>query len=520
MRNQLSLLWTWNRTIDRVPYVLTGALFFLVKFAIDWMIATQGFGRSWSPLNYLIWPNDRVLRVFELSDPERPFSLTMLLTSLPFIWTGVILSLHRLRAAGLPLGLIVFFFVPLVNLLLFLVLAVLRTREAPPVVTLVDDDSRSDASLLADKTPQPPPLPPDAIRADDILPIHVASRQTAIIRDVPRPMRRSFEPLRRVHRSIVLESNWRSGLVALALAVPLALFAVLLGAQVLQSYGFSLFVGAPFTLGMVTVLLFGFSRPKPFGPCIGVAMAAVPLAGMAILLVAFDGAICLIMAAPIAFFLAFLGAVVGYVIQSRPWLNDQAASLMLAVLIVLPALMAAESANEPAPDVRAVETEVIIDAPPFQVWPHVIAFPPLPEPDDWLFRTGVAYPQRAEIHGTGIGAVRHCVFSTGTFVEPIEVWDSPSLLRFRVTEQPEPMHEWSPYHIHPAHLDHYLCSHKGQFLLESLPDGRTRLVGTTWYSNRMWPAAYWNLWSDYIIHRIHGRVLNHIQKLAVAPSPS
>jgi len=24
-----------------------------------------------------------------------------------------------------------------------------------------------------------------------------------------------------------------------------------------------------------------------------------------------------------------------------------------------------------------------------------------------------------------------------------------------VTEQPEPLREWSPYHIHPAHLDNY-----------------------------------------------------------------
>jgi hypothetical protein len=157
---------------------------------------------------------------------------------------------------------------------------------------------------------------------------------------------------------------------------------------------------------------------------------------------------------------------------------------------------------------------VVIDAPPAKVWPHVVAFPPLPEPDDWFFQTGVAYPQRAEIRGTGVGAVRHCIFSTGTFVEPIEVWNPPSLLRFCVTEQPEPMREWSPYHIHPAHLDQCLCSQRGQFLLEELPDGRTRLVGTTWYTNRMWPAAYWNLWSDYIIHRIHGRVLTHIQTLA------
>jgi hypothetical protein len=110
--------------------------------------------------------------------------------------------------------------------------------------------------------------------------------------------------------------------------------------------------------------------------------------------------------------------------------------------------------------------------------------------------------------------VRNCIFSTGPFIEPIEVWEPPTLLRFRVSAQPDPMREWSPYHIHPAHMDDYLRSHRGQFFLEALPDGRTRLIGTTWYSNRMWPSHYWNLWSNYIIHRIHGRVLRHIQKLA------
>jgi hypothetical protein len=329
-------------------------------------------------------------------------------------------------------------------------------------------------------------------------------------------VRRTLEPWQRIHRSIVRESYWRSGLVALAITVPLAVLGVAVAAQVFQSYGFSLFVGAPFALGMISVLLFGFSRPQPLGACLSVALLAAMMAGLAIIAVAFEGLICLIMAAPIAFVLVLLGALVGYAIQARPWLSDQGVSLTLALVVALPVLMAAESATEPEPALRGVETEVIIAAPPARVWPHVIAFPPLEEPEDWYFHTGIAYPQRAEIHGTGAGAVRHCVFSTGTFVEPIEVWDAPSLLRFRVTDQPEPMREWSPYHIHPPHLDHYLQSHRGQFLLEALPEGRTRLVGTTWYTNRMWPAAYWHLWSDAIIHRIHGRVLAHIQKLAEA----
>lgn len=469
MRIQPSLLWDLDRAIDRGPYLLAGVLLFLVKFAIDWTIAALGFGQPWSPVNYLIWPNDRVLRIFELDDPERWFSLTMLVVSLPFIWVGVVLTLQRLRAAGLPPALVVLFFVPLVNLLLFLVLVLLPTRRVLAAVA------------------------------------------------VPR-QRRPLESWRQAHRRFARESHWRSGLVALAISVPLAVLGVVAGAQVLQSYGFSLFVGAPFALGLVSVLLFGFSRPQPLGLSLVVATAAAALAGLAIIVVAIEGLICLIMAAPIAVVLALLGGLVGYTIQARPWLTDQAATLTLALVAVLPALMAAESAAEPEPAVHAVHTEVVIDAPPDRVWAHVIAFPPLPEPDDWLFRAGIAYPQRAEIHGTGAGAVRHCVFSTGTFVEPIEVWDPPSLLRFRVTDQPEPMHELSPYHIHPAHLDHYLKSHRGQFRLDPLPDGRTRLVGTTWYSNRMWPAPYWRLWSDHLIHRIHGRVLAHIRGLAEAPA--
>ena len=68
--------------------------------------------------------------------------------------------------------------------------------------------------------------------------------------------------------------------------------------------------------------------------------------------------------------------------------------------------------------------------------------------------------------------------------------------------------------VYPKHLDNFLVSRKGQFLLEPLPGGRTRLEGTTWYTHNLWPAEYWQVWSDFMIHRIHERVLVHIKKLA------
>jgi hypothetical protein len=164
------------------------------------------------------------------------------------------------------------------------------------------------------------------------------------------------------------------------------------------------------------------------------------------------------------------------------------------------------------PSVYVVRSTIDIQAPPEKVWKQVVAFTEIPPPRELMFRAGIAYPIRAEILGSGAGAERHCVFSTGAFVEPIEVWDEPRKLKFSVTSNPAPMEEWTAYsHIEPPHLHGFLVSNGGQFLLTALPNGGTRLEGTTWYRHSLWPAAYWKLWSDAIIHQIHLRVLRHIR---------
>jgi hypothetical protein len=221
------------------------------------------------------------------------------------------------------------------------------------------------------------------------------------------------------------------------------------------------------------------------------------------------------MAAPLALVLAGIGGSVGYVLQRRSWRPLEKNALLGALLLSVPTLMGAESTRSPDSRLLTVRTVVEIDAPPEEVWQRVIAFTELPEPREWLFRLGFAYPRRAALHGRGVGAVRECVFSTGSFVEPIDVWDEPQRLGFSVATQPPPMQEGTLYSdLHPAHLDDYLRSERGQFLLAPIGGGRTRLEGTTWYRHQIWPAAYWRLWSDPIIRRIHMRVLAHIKQLA------
>ena len=119
------------------------------------------------------------------------------------------------------------------------------------------------------------------------------------------------------------------------------------------------------------------------------------------------------------------------------------------------------------------------------------------------------------ISGSGVGAVRRCRFTTGEFVEPITVWRPGRELAFDVADMPDPMHEMTPYDgPRPPHLDGYFATTRGQFLLEPLPGGRTRLRGRTWYELEVYPRAYWSIWADHLIHTIHLRVMRQIVRLS------
>jgi hypothetical protein len=290
-----------------------------------------------------------------------------------------------------------------------------------------------------------------------------------------------------------------------------------LGTVVFRDYALGLFVLMPAVLGAVSTLLLArldasFSRRRARRA----AWLSLGLCCLGLLTFAFEGLICIIMAAPLSALLVWGGHVMAFeLVKQRVAPNLSA--VVIGLLLSVPGLMAFEHASPARVQLRAVRTTIDIAAPAAQVWQQVVAFPQLPAPTDFIFRTGIAYPINATIAGRGVGAVRHCNFSTGSFVEPITVWDEPHRLAFSVADQPAPMRELSPYdNLQPNHLHGFFVSKRGQFQLTTLPNGHTRLEGTTWYYNRIQPDLYWSWWSDYIVHRIHARVLAHIKQQSEA----
>ncbi|MEA3188497.1 MAG: hypothetical protein QOD99_2327 [Chthoniobacter sp.] len=447
---------SWNGTIERGTYAAISIALMFVKYNLDRLIAGVVFKRSWYFWNYFV-PGD-ALAANQMPQDAWRFYFVLAAVAAPFAWIGVCLTIRRLRSAGLSPWLIVFFFLPLVNLLLFLVLCFVPTEIA---------SERRGGSF--------------GISLRRYLPDHPAG----------------------------------SAAVSILLVSPISVVLVKFGVEVLGRYGWGLFIGIPFVLGFCSVLLYGVHRPRSFGSCMLVSFLSVVLAGLVLLAIAVEGVICLLMAFPIAVPAALAGGAIAFGLQRGSWSTRPPCYACSLLPLALPLLMTIENAESGPPTLLQVSTEVVINAPPEQVWPRVISFSEIPAPTEWLFKTGIAYPTHAKIYGHGVGAIRHCVFSTGAFVEPISTWDESHVLAFSVTEQPPPMQELSPYRgIQPPHLDNYLVSERGELRLEKLAGNRTLLRGTTWYRHAIWPAPYWRIWSDYLIHHIHLRVLNHIKTLS------
>lgn len=254
----------------------------------------------------------------------------------------------------------------------------------------------------------------------------------------------------------------------------------------------------PFTIGVVAAWVW-----RPLELRIGETLLhslSCALLGLGLAFLIFrEGAVCLLIVSPILYLGIIAGALTGRVWHRKA---DDRLNLCLAPLLLLAV------AGEPTlrgPHTGVVTDEIRIAAPPSRVWPHVLAFPRIPEaPDYWLFRVGLPYPVETTNAGNFVGADRACVFSgDAVFREKVAELVPGKLLTFDIVEMPRD----------PELLGH-LDAHRGQFELRDNGDGTTTLIGRTWYSLHVRPAPYFDWWTHDIFRAVHLRVMHHIQHLA------
>lgn len=400
------------------------------------------------------------LRENYLVDAPGWLHLFLIAWSIPFVWIACTMSVRRAIDGGVSPWNGFLVLVPIINLLAMVVLAVLPSTKP------VNKEARHDESARP-----------------ELMKENAADGGNAL-------------------------ATVYSVFLGLLVGGIFAVATTVLSVYSLDSYGGSLFMGMPIVTGMVSG--FVFNQPDMRGALgsTGVGALAVIIGGAGLLLFALEGVICLVMAAPLIVPLGALGGWLGWALAKT--ILIQSRWMLGGALLVVPFLTMVERHLIEYRE-HMVQSEVVIHASPETVWTNVISFPDIDSSPAWYFRLGVASPQRARIEGQGIGAVRHCEFTTGSFVEPITAWVPGKRLAFDVTKQPDPLIELTPYRdIRPPHLQHSFRSSRGEFELVDLGNGQTRLIGRTWYYLEMGPRLYWKIWTDEIIHRIHLRVLEHI----------
>ena len=223
-----------------------------------------------------------------------------------------------------------------------------------------------------------------------------------------------------------------------------------------------------------------------------------------------EGGICVAMAAP--FF--FMGGIVGSILTVRV-LRHQSTRKLPPLMIVLPLLLAPLENYFSYEMVDRQFTSVIeIDASPADIWAETVEIRNIaPTERQRTFShdvVGVPKPVDARMEGRGVGAVRHLQWTDGVhFQEVVTKWDENRHLAWDFRFGPESI----PDHVE-AHIDvdsSYLKLARGEYVLEPLADGRTRLTLTTHYRMATPINAYCQLWGRVFLNDFHSTVLKVIK---------
>lgn len=310
------------------------------------------------------------------------------------------------------------------------------------------------------------------------------------------------------------ERHWQVRLTGIYAGVGIAVLGTLVSTLILGTYGLGLFAGVPLIMGFAVA--YGANRDGDIGlhRTFSATAASLLLAGAALTGFAIEGAICVALAFPLALGMAMGGAVIG-----RGWVlrRNYRRGTMRSVWL-LPLLLSVELLAPPHAQFESSES-IEIAATQMQVWDAVVHMGPIPDRPVAPFSWGLAYPQRGVIRGSGVGAVREGVFSTGVAYERVTVWEPGRRLFFDVLSDPPMMQELSPFaHITAPHTVGYFKTRDARFTITPLANGHSRLTLITMHELDIGPMPYFRPITEWAIHANKRRVLNHFRAQAESAS--
>jgi hypothetical protein len=286
--------------------------------------------------------------------------------------------------------------------------------------------------------------------------------------------------------------------------------ATVISALTFGAYGWGLFVMTPFLVGVTTAYFANRWYEISSVQTINAVIMAGFLGSLALLMLALEGLACILLIAPLAAVLAILGGLIGRAMAR----NRDSKTQPLMSIALLPLIFAVESAIPPSMTMETQQS-IEISADRNSVWKALTSDAPVDKPAGLVGFAGLAYPIESHLVGSGRGAERLGVFSTGLSRERVTRWEPGVSLGFRVEKQPPAMEEMSPYRkVHAPHLEGYFDTTQTSFTLRTLPNGSTLLTARATHILRIDPVLYWEPIARWAIKQNVNRVLADIKAKA------
>lgn len=296
--------------------------------------------------------------------------------------------------------------------------------------------------------------------------------------------------------------------IGLLAGIALIVLAVLVSAVTFGAYGWGLFVMTPFLVGITTGYLVNAKTDLGSGETMKLVLGAAGLGSLALVVLALEGLVCILMAAPLAIPVVLLGGALGRAVAVA---RHNRRNPLVSVAI-LPIVFMTEAAM-PLEATIATQYEVEIGAPPATVWEALTSSDPIAVAPGLPAAAGLAYPLGGKLEGAGVGARRVGSFSTGTAIEQVTDWERDKTLAFRVKSQPPAMEEMSPYRrVHAPHVQGYFLTGETRFELTPVSERQTRLRVISEHRLRIDPVPYWEPIARLAIRLNVGRVLKDIKQ--------
>lgn len=274
-----------------------------------------------------------------------------------------------------------------------------------------------------------------------------------------------------------------------------------------MSFGFVFLF--PACLGAMTIYFASEEKKSSLGFQIFMPWVTVSLSLILSLIAGWEGTICLILALPVYLIMGSIGGVTTGILLKLTVGRKNLQFVSFSFLLISPFLSGFTENYLPLPsEIRTVDTQILIQASPVQVWSKIARIPKITEPQNsFFYYIGFPRPVEATLSYEGVGGIREAIFEKGlVFIETITEWKPNQKLRFSIQADPKstPSTTLDPHVIVGGKFFDTLV---GEYKLEPLDNNWTILHLHSQYRLSTNFNFYSRIWSDFLMRDIQMNIL-------------